>query len=134
LEKDTSYSEKVSPGRHVVFSSGRFKTWISGFDWITGLFGSIFLNQNDVVLVKKQKSTGHNRVFNRVLPGQPVRFFLSLFFLQSGPVQYRINQLGQIWKPCMVVTTFHVAVFFSIFHVIFFEIKKKYWSWKYNAH
>ena len=32
---------------------------------------------------------GRNRVFDRVLPGQPgqpARFFLSLFFLQPGPV------------------------------------------------
>jgi hypothetical protein len=31
-----------------------------------------FLNQNDVVLVKKkQKSTGYNHIFDRVLPGRP---------------------------------------------------------------
>jgi len=49
------------------------------------LTGSIFLNQNDVVLIKKQKSTGCNRVFDRVLPGHK-EFFLSLFFLQPSPV------------------------------------------------
>jgi hypothetical protein len=49
-----------------------------------------FFNQNDVVLVKKkQKSTGCNMVFNRVLPGQPgsqvslvtLSFFFSIFYL-----------------------------------------------------
>jgi hypothetical protein len=31
-----------------------------------------FVNQNDVILVKKQKSTGLQPGFDRVLPGQPV--------------------------------------------------------------
>jgi len=55
-----------------------------------------FVNQNDVILVKKQKSTGLQPGFDRVLPGQPGRrvnpsdqpghtgFFLSPFFLQPG--------------------------------------------------
>ena len=48
----------------------------SGFwpDYLVGQVNSfIFLNQNDIVLVKtknkKQKSTGYNRVFDRVLSG-----------------------------------------------------------------
>jgi hypothetical protein len=57
-----------------------------GFRVLTVLPGRpgqfFFLNQNDVVLVKKkQKSTG----CNRVLPGY-TGFFLPLFFLQPGPV------------------------------------------------
>jgi hypothetical protein len=49
--------------------------------------GSIifFLNQNDVVLVKKQKLTGCNWIFDRIMPGH-TRFFLLLFFFQLGPV------------------------------------------------
>jgi hypothetical protein len=66
-----------------------------GFRVLIGSPGSIFfLNQNDVVLVKKQKSTGCNRVFDQVLPSQPGHrvnplghtvFFLPLFFLQLDP-------------------------------------------------
>jgi hypothetical protein len=47
-----------------------------------------FLNQNDVVLFKKQKSTGCNQVFDRVLPGQPAgshRVFHSPIFSSTWP-------------------------------------------------
>jgi hypothetical protein len=48
---------------------------------------NVFLNQNDVILLKtkKQKSTGCDRVFDRVLPSH-TGFFLPLFFLQPSPV------------------------------------------------
>ena len=42
-------------------------------------------NQNDVILVKKKKSTSCNRVFYQVLPGH-TRSWLFLFFLQPGLV------------------------------------------------
>ena len=50
----------------------------------------VFLNQNNVVLVKKkkQKSTSCNRVFDRVLLGQPAgshRVFSSLIFSSTRP-------------------------------------------------
>jgi hypothetical protein len=74
----------------MVFRLARFKAWILGFDRVTGSPGSIFLNQNDVVLVKKQKSIGCNRVFDWVLPGQPgdTEFFLSLFFF--NPIRFQL--------------------------------------------
>jgi len=55
---------------------------------LTGSVGSIFILkkiQNIIVLVKKQKSTG----YNRVLPGQPAGSagsWLFIFFHQLGPV------------------------------------------------
>ena len=50
-------------------------------------------NQNDVVLVKKTKSTGCNWIFYRVnLPGY-TRFFLPLFFLQPGQFQPWIGRV-----------------------------------------
>jgi hypothetical protein len=51
-----------------------------GFDRVIESPELIFLNQNDIVLVKK-KLTG----CNRVLPDH-TGFFLSLFFLQPGPI------------------------------------------------
>jgi hypothetical protein len=50
-----------------------------------------FFNQNDVVLIKKQKSTGRNRVFNRVTPG----FFFSCFFFNPARFQLWIDPLGR---------------------------------------
>jgi len=70
----------------------------SGFDRVTGLAGSIFFfkkNQNDVVLVKKktkinelQPSFWLGLAMSTGSPGQPghTEFFLTLFFLQPGPV------------------------------------------------
>jgi hypothetical protein len=53
---------------------------------LTGSAGSKkILNQNDVVLVKKQNSTGCNRILDQVLPGH-TGFFLTLLFLQPGPI------------------------------------------------
>ena len=58
-----------------------FKTRIPSFDWITGLPESIFLKktskQHRLSKKKTQKSTGYNRVFDRVTPGfflNPARF------------------------------------------------------------
>jgi hypothetical protein len=52
----------------------RPKAQVPGFDQVIGSPESILIflkNQNDVVLVKKkQKSTGCNRVFDQVFPGQ----------------------------------------------------------------
>jgi hypothetical protein len=70
----------------IVFRHGLVQGPGSGFwsgHWVTRV--NFFLNQNDVILVKKQKSTSCNRVFDRILPGH-TGFFLSLFFLQPGPV------------------------------------------------
>jgi len=60
-----------SGGRPGLRPGSRVLTELSGFDRVTGSLRSIlFFNQNDVVLVKK-KLTDRNRVFDRVLPGQP---------------------------------------------------------------
>jgi hypothetical protein len=64
--------------------------------------GQFFLNQNDIVLAKrkKQKSTGRNRVFDRVAGSRQV--FLSPIFssnrLDSSPglARSRVDPLGQI--------------------------------------
>jgi hypothetical protein len=83
---------------------------------------SIFLNQNDVVLVKKkQKSIDCNRVFDRILPGQPGRqvnpssqpgyteFFIFLFFfnpvrfhLWINPLDYDMNTII-LYKKIMLL-------------------------------
>jgi len=69
----------------------------------SGLPESIFLNQNDVVLVKKQKLTGCNRVLTGScqvnMPGQlgHTGFFLPLFFLtRSGS---SLESTGSKAKP-----------------------------------
>ena len=67
------------------FWSGHRIAWVKFF----------FLNQNDVVLVKKKKkSTGCNRVFDRVLPGQPGTsgFFFPYFFFIPARFQPRIGR------------------------------------------
>ena len=63
------------PGPRLEF---RVLTGSPSFDWVTRSAGSIPILkkiQNGIILVKKkkQKSTGCNRVFDRVLPGQPAR-------------------------------------------------------------
>jgi len=40
----------------IVLNPARFKARVPGFDWVIGLLGSIFFNQNEVVLVKKKKT------------------------------------------------------------------------------
>jgi hypothetical protein len=68
---------------------------------LTELSGQIFLkNQNDVVLVKKQKSTGCNRVFDLVLPGR-LGFFFPYFFFNPAWFQPRIGPPGRVLKLCM---------------------------------
>jgi hypothetical protein len=71
----------------------------SGFDRVTELPGSIFfLNQNDIVLVKKTKSTGCNLIFDRVLMGQPpghTGFFFLYFSFNSVRFQLRVDLLGR---------------------------------------
>jgi hypothetical protein len=43
----------------------RFNIWILSFDWVTGLAGLIFfINQNDIILVKRNKN---QRVTTRFL-------------------------------------------------------------------
>jgi hypothetical protein len=64
------------------------------------LIGSItILNkiQNNVVLIKKtkQKSTGYNRVFNQVLPGQPAgshQVMTFSIFINPARFQPRVGQ------------------------------------------
>jgi len=65
-----------------------FKTRVPGFDRVTGL---VFFKKSKRRRFSKKKKS--QRVCNRVLPGQPppgqpgnTGFFLSLFFLQPGPV------------------------------------------------
>jgi hypothetical protein len=63
-----------------------------GFDWAGRVNPYLKKIQNGVVLVKKQKSTGCNRVFDRVLPGQPGRRVtpghgLSYFFINPARFQ-----------------------------------------------
>jgi hypothetical protein len=64
--------------------SARSEIQILDFDWITESPGSFKKNkkQNEV----KKKSTGCNRVFDRVNQPGHTRFFLPLFFLKPGPV------------------------------------------------
>jgi hypothetical protein len=71
---------------------------------LTGSAGSIPILkkiQNGVVLIKKkQKSTGCNRVFDRVLPGQPGRQVtpghgLCYFFINPARFQPRVGLPGR---------------------------------------
>jgi hypothetical protein len=74
-----------------------------GFRVLTGLPGSIsifFKNQNDIILVlkKKQKSTGCNRVFDQVLSGHQVNqvtpgFDFPYFFLNQTQFQPQIGRV-----------------------------------------
>ena len=73
----------------------RSKARVLGFDRSPGRPGQVFFlkkSKRRRFSKKKQKSTGCNRVFDRVLPGQSncnhiyIRFFISLFFLQLGLV------------------------------------------------
>jgi hypothetical protein len=62
-----------------------------GFDRVTESSGSIFfLNQNNIVLVKKKQKSrvaiGFSTRSCRVNPPGHTGFFLPLFFLQPGPV------------------------------------------------
>jgi hypothetical protein len=68
-----------------------------GFSRLTPSF---FINQNEIVLVKKINSqTGCNRVFDQVFPGQPAglvespRFLTFLIFFKPSSVPI-LDQLG----------------------------------------
>jgi hypothetical protein len=73
-------------------------TWSPGFDRVTGSISILKKIQNGVVLVKKQKSTGCNRVFDRVLPGRRVGWVtpghdLSYFFINPARFQLRVGRV-----------------------------------------
>ena len=81
LEKEKKEKEKsVAYIFSEFLNPVRSKIWVLSFDQIIGSILIFLKNQNDVILVKKQKSTSYNRVFNRILPGQP-EFWFFLFFL-----------------------------------------------------
>ena len=94
----------------IVFRPGPVQGSGSGF-WL-GLPGQIFFLKNNVVLVKKQKSTGCNQVFDRVLPGQPVgsagshRVFPSPIFSSTRPGSSpgSTRQAGPVLKLCCGLT------------------------------
>ena len=95
-----------------------FQTRVSGFDRIVQI--DFFLNQNDIILVKKQKSTGCNQIFDRILPGQPSHtgFFHPLFFLQLGPVPAPDGPAGSDFKT-MVYNRPRLGKFTLSFHCFF---------------
>jgi len=69
-----------------------------------------FLNQNNVILVKKKKI---NRLQPGFLPSQPghTSFFLPLFFLQPGPVLVPGRPAGLGW----VLKLWWWQLFFKVF-------------------
>ena len=76
------------------------------FDWVIGLSGSILVflkNQNEVILIKKkQKLTGYNRVFDRVLPGHVGRRVTSgfdFFYFFLNPARFQPRILSRPAKP-----------------------------------
>jgi len=98
--KNTELVEKTEENdlKTIVLEPARSKARVPGFNWVTRSPGSIFFkkNQNHVVLVKKQKSTGCNQIFDRVLPGH-TGFFLLLFFFQPNPVSASGRPAGPGW-------------------------------------
>jgi hypothetical protein len=96
---------------------------------LTGLLGRLgqffFLNQNDVILVKKkiQQVTTRFLTGSTGLPGQPghTGFFLPLFFLQSGPVPAPDRPVGpgrvsKLWFWMLN----SIFIFFKINFLIYF--------------
>jgi hypothetical protein len=80
----------------------RFKVQGSrfGFRVSTGSPGRscqfFFLNQNNIVLVKKQKSTGCNRVFGQVTPGfSLLYFFFNPLDSSLGSVRSQVDPAGR---------------------------------------
>jgi hypothetical protein len=79
-----------------VFKPGPVKALVPGFDQVTRVNSDFFKKSKRSRFSKKnKKSTGCNRVFDRVLPGQSGRwvnqpghtgFWLFLFFLKPSPV------------------------------------------------
>jgi len=100
---NSNHSFKTRPGPRPGFRV------LTGSPGLTGSAGSIFLkkNQNDVVLVKKQKSTGLQPGLDRVLPGRLAgsagshRVFPSFFFSSTRPgsglgsARSRVNPPGR---------------------------------------
>jgi len=78
----------------IVFRPGSVQDPGSGF-WPghrVARVNSLKKNQNDIVLVKKQKSTGCNWVFDWVLSGQ-LGFFFPCFFFNLTRFQPRVNRV-----------------------------------------
>jgi len=79
------------------------------------LAGLIFISkkiQNGIILVKKQKSTGYNRVFDQVLLGQPghkiIIFFIFLLIRPGFSIRLTespINLPGGIGFKTIVEST-----------------------------
>jgi len=71
--------------------------WWSGFEFWLGYPGQFFFNQNEIVLVKNKK-TKANGLQPGFWPAQSghTGFFLSLFFLQPGPVQSRVSRVSKL--------------------------------------
>jgi hypothetical protein len=102
LQWQQSKPEFLNPTRW----STRLKAQVPGFDRVTRVNSIFKKNQNDVVLVKKQKqkSTGCNWIFDQVLPGQMGRwvtpdFNFLYFFLNLVQFQPRIpdQPAGPSW-------------------------------------
>jgi len=81
----------------IVLRPARSKAQVPGFDRV-----SFFFKSKRCRFSKKNKN---QRVCNRVLPGQPAgsaEFFLTLFFLQPGPVPApsrpaRPGRVSKLW-------------------------------------
>ena len=80
------------------------KAQVPGFNRVVRV--NFFLKKLKRRRFSKKKSTGCNRVFDRVLPGQPVgsagshRVFSFLFFLQPGPV-LALGRPGRVLNLCL---------------------------------
>jgi hypothetical protein len=85
---------------HSFFLSGSVQGSRFGFRVSTGSPGRscqfFFLNQNNIVLVKKQKSTGCNRVFGQVTPGfSLLYFFFNPLDSSLGSVRSQVDPAGR---------------------------------------
>jgi hypothetical protein len=100
--------------KSIVFIPVGSKVWVLDFNRVIRVNFYFFLNQNNIILIKKQKSTSCNRVFDRVLPGQPSHTgfsFLYFFFNltpvsatdRPGPESTRQTELGRVSKLCIKV-------------------------------
>jgi hypothetical protein len=108
--------------------------------WVTRV-NSFFLNQNDVILVKKQKSTGCNRVFDRVLLGQSGHrvnwitpgFSFPYYFFNPARFQPRVpGQLagsGRVSKLCFYGHhTLYFAKVFPFNETFYSRESSKFWN------
>jgi hypothetical protein len=102
-----------------------------------GQVNSLFLNQNDVVWIKKQKLTGCNRVFDRVLPGHWVNrvtpgFSLPYFFFNPARFQLRVGRVpswpvgpSRVSKLCFLLCCIvKNSLILSLNPVQWFKLKK----------